>query len=72
MRLFLQRIYVWLFGGELVWIKWASGDVTSHVAHRDAWGELTVKYGPYYMETCVLGANTVVFGAAGARWKPVE
>lgn len=67
----IKRIWAWLAGGELVWLRDLDGTVTLTIARIDPWGCKTAKrYWPGNTRTVTLEADgTVSNGAYVKLWK---
>lgn len=72
----IKRLWCWLTGGELVWLKNWKGEVTLRIAHVNPWEELVVKPSPFdYLSdgVVVLKDDGDVAGAKYFKqWKPYK
>lgn len=70
----IKRIWCWLTGGELVWLKDHDGEVTLAIARVNAWGERTAeRHWPMKIRTVrLLEDGTVDRGEYVKFWKPAN
>lgn len=69
----IKRIWCWLTGGELVWLKDHDGEVTLAIARVDAWGERTAeRHWPMKIRTVRLLEDGTVDGMYVKFWKPAN
>lgn len=69
----IKRIWCWLTGGELVWLKDHDGEVTLAIARVDAWGERTAeRHWPMKIRTVRLLEDGTVDGVYVKFWKPAN
>lgn len=69
----LVKIWAWLTGGELVWLKDHDGEVSLSIAQTDPWGEkIAYRYWLSKVRLVVLLADGKVAKGAGyvELWKP--
>lgn len=69
----IKRIWAFLTGGRLVWLKDVDGEVTLAIAYTDAWGELIAeRHFPWSILKVRLLPDGTVDGCYVKAWKDVK
>jgi hypothetical protein len=69
----IKRIWCWITGGELVWLRDFDGDVTLSIAYTNAWGEKFAKrWWPTNIRIVRLLDDGKVIGGYVEDWKPAN
>lgn len=69
----IKRIWAWITGGELVWLRDHDKTVTLSIAYTDPWGDKIAKrYWPNSIRTVVLRPDGTVDGTYVVEWKPYK
>ena len=66
----IKRLWSFITGGKLVWLRDFDGELSLSIARIDPWGKMTAKrYWPYNIKTVELLPDGTVDGAYVRFWK---
>lgn len=70
----IMRIWAWLTGGELVYLRDFDGEVSESIAYTNAWGEKSAYryWATKIHHVCLLPDGTVQQPNYVKEWRPME